>query len=92
MPVVIKLGSNVATDESGALRDDVLESICDQIAELHEAGDDVVIVTSGAIARGMQVLGLAGAPDARWPSCRRPRPSGRASSTASTTSCCARTA
>ncbi len=27
MSVVIKIGSNVATDESGAMRDDVVESI-----------------------------------------------------------------
>ncbi|MGH2906010.1 MAG: glutamate 5-kinase [Solirubrobacterales bacterium] len=60
--VVIKIGSNVATDESGATRDEVLESICAQAAELHKSGTDVVLVTSGAISRGIQLLGLAARP------------------------------
>ena len=64
MPVVIKVGSNVATDESGATRDAVLESIVRQAAELHKSGSDVVLVTSGAISRGIQLLDLPGRPTA----------------------------
>lgn len=64
MSVVIKIGSNVATDESGAMRDDVVESIVNQAAELHKSGTDVVMVTSGAISRGIQLLGLPGRPTA----------------------------
>lgn len=64
MPVVIKIGSNVATDEQGALRETVLESIVAQAAELHKSGTDVVMVTSGAISRGIQLLGLPGRPTA----------------------------
>lgn len=64
MPVVIKIGSNVATDEHGATRDVVLESICAQAAELHKSGTDVVLVTSGAISRGIQLLGLPARPTA----------------------------
>ncbi len=64
MPVVIKVGSNVATDESGAMRDAVVESIVSQAAELHKSGTDVVLVTSGAISRGIQLLGLPGRPTA----------------------------
>jgi glutamate 5-kinase len=64
MPVVIKVGSNVATDESGAMRDGVVESIVRQAAELHKSGTDVVLVTSGAISRGIQLLGLPGRPTA----------------------------
>lgn len=64
MPVVIKVGSNVATDEHGGLRETVLESIVAQAAELHNSGTDVVLVTSGAISRGIQLLGLAGRPTA----------------------------
>jgi glutamate 5-kinase len=65
MPVVvIKVGSNVATDESGALREPVLESIVAQASELHKRGTDVVMVTSGAISRGIQLLGLPGRPTA----------------------------
>jgi glutamate 5-kinase len=56
-PIVIKLGSSVVADDAGAVRDDVLTAICDQVAVLHHAGREVVIVTSGAIARGLEVLG-----------------------------------
>jgi glutamate 5-kinase len=61
---VVKLGSNIVAHDDGTLRADVLEHICAEIAERHVAGDDVVVVTSGAIARGVEVMGLAGRPAA----------------------------
>lgn len=64
MTVVIKAGSNVVADSSGKLRDDALRSICAQVAELRKSGQDVVIVSSGAIARGMRMLGLIARPNA----------------------------
>lgn len=64
MPVVIKVGSNVATDEGGAIRDEIVASIVGQAVELHKSGTSVVLVTSGAISRGIQLLGLAGRPSA----------------------------
>src|SRR3954452_346503 len=60
--VVIKLGSSIVADDAGALRRDVLERICAQVAASHEAGDGVVMVSSGAIARGMEVMGLVARP------------------------------
>ncbi len=56
--VVVKLGSSIVADEAGELRTDVLEALCDEVATRHEAGDDVVLVTSGAIARGMRLMQL----------------------------------
>lgn len=56
--VVIKLGSSIVCDDAGQPRRDVLEHVCDEAAALHATGRDVVIVTSGAIARGMGVMGL----------------------------------
>jgi glutamate 5-kinase len=56
--VVVKLGSSVVAEASGDLRPGVLERICDEVAALHGQGVDVVIVTSGAIARGMRLLEL----------------------------------
>ncbi|MGH2870882.1 MAG: glutamate 5-kinase [Solirubrobacteraceae bacterium] len=56
--LVIKLGSSLVADERGAVRADVLERICDEVARLHRAGEQVVVVTSGAIARGMGAMGL----------------------------------
>ena len=38
--------------------------VCDQVAERHRAGDDVVVVTSGAIARGMRLMELPMRPTA----------------------------
>ena len=37
---------------------DVLGRICDELAALHRAGHEVVVVTSGAIAHGMGVMQL----------------------------------
>ena len=55
---VIKLGSSIVADDDGELRATVIERICAQAAVRHRAGDDVVLVTSGAIARGMRVMEL----------------------------------
>src|SRR3984885_9939659 len=56
--VVVKLGSSIVADDRGEVRTDVLSRICDELAELHRAGREPVIVTSGAIARGMGVMAL----------------------------------
>jgi glutamate 5-kinase len=56
--VVVKLGSSLVADERGDVRIDVLAPLCDQLAELHRAGTPLVVVTSGAIARGMGVMAL----------------------------------
>jgi glutamate 5-kinase len=55
---VVKLGSSIVAEDSGALRGDVLGRVCDQVAARHAAGDEVVVVTSGAIAHGMRVMAL----------------------------------
>jgi glutamate 5-kinase len=55
---VVKLGSSNVADDSGELRADVLTRVCDEVAARHAAGDELVIVTSGAIARGMRVMEL----------------------------------
>jgi glutamate 5-kinase len=56
--LVVKLGSSIVVDERGEVRADALGRICDEVAELHRAGRSVIVVTSGAIARGMGVMGL----------------------------------
>ncbi len=61
---VVKLGSSIVAQDSGAVRADVLAHVCDEVAARNAAGDDVVIVTSGAIARGMQIMSLPGRPTA----------------------------
>jgi glutamate 5-kinase len=64
MTVVAKLGSSIVAGEGGELRGDVLDRVCAQVAELHAGGENVVLVTSGAIARGMRALELGGRPSA----------------------------
>lgn len=61
---VIKLGSAIVATDEGELRAELLAQICGAVAAARGAGDDVVIVTSGAIARGTRVLGLATRPTA----------------------------
>lgn len=60
--VVIKIGSRVLTDCSGALDMVVIGRICDEIAMLRSRGLQVVVVSSGAIAAGRSELGLADRP------------------------------
>jgi glutamate 5-kinase len=62
--VVIKLGSSIVAEDGGELRAEVLARICEAVAGLHRNGDEVVMVSSGAIARGMRVLGLGSRPAA----------------------------
>lgn len=61
---VIKLGSGIVAHEDGALRSGTLATICSEVAAARARGDDVVVVSSGAIARGIQMLGLDGRPSA----------------------------
>ncbi|MGZ4192274.1 MAG: amino acid kinase family protein, partial [Solirubrobacteraceae bacterium] len=57
-PLVVKLGSSIVADDHGSVREDLLGRICDEVAELHRGGRSPIIVTSGAIARGMGVMEL----------------------------------
>jgi glutamate 5-kinase len=61
---VIKLGSAIVATDEGELRADLLARICSAVAAARAGGDEVAIVTSGAIARGTRVLGLTARPTA----------------------------
>ena len=56
--VVVKLGSSVVADGDGEPRTEVLAGVCDALAGVHREGGEVIVVTSGAIARGMRVMEL----------------------------------
>jgi glutamate 5-kinase len=58
MTLVVKLGSSIVAADDGELRADVLDSVCEQVAGLERGGERVVMVTSGAIARGMRLMEL----------------------------------
>ena len=64
MVCVVKLGSTLVADERGDVRESVLREICRQVAELCAAGHSPALVTSGAIARGMRLMGMPVRPSA----------------------------
>jgi glutamate 5-kinase len=64
MTLVVKLGSSIVAADDGELRADVLDSVCEQVSELEQDGERVVMVTSGAIARGMRLMGMTARPRA----------------------------
>jgi glutamate 5-kinase len=64
MTLVVKLGSSIVAADDGSLRADVLDSVCGQVASLEREGERVVMVTSGAIARGMRLMQLPARPRA----------------------------
>ncbi|MBV1900793.1 MAG: glutamate 5-kinase [Kordiimonadaceae bacterium] len=55
--IVIKIGSSLLVDATGALNQNWLESVAADIVALRTAGKKIVIVSSGAIALGRDVLG-----------------------------------
>lgn len=60
--LVAKIGSSTLVDSCGAPDRAFIERLCDQVAELMEAGWQVVVVSSGAAAAGMERLGLGARP------------------------------
>src|SRR3954462_11709163 len=62
MTLVVKLGSSIVAADDGELRTDVLDSVCAQVSDLEQGGERVVMVTSGAIARGVRLLELPARP------------------------------
>jgi glutamate 5-kinase len=55
--IVVKVGSSLVTNQGAGLDLDALANWARQIAELNLSGHEVVLVSSGAIAEGMQRLG-----------------------------------
>jgi glutamate 5-kinase len=59
--LVLKIGSALLVeDRTGHIRSAWLQALADDVAECRRAGQEVVIVTSGAIAAGKRLLGLVG--------------------------------
>src|SRR3546814_5057664 len=57
--LIVKIGSALLVDEAtGAVRQDWLDALADDIAALRAAGCEVLVVSSGAIAVGRGHLGL----------------------------------
>ena len=56
--LVVKIGSSLLVDAAGAVRSDWLAGMVADIAERRQQGQQIVIVSSGAIALGARRLGL----------------------------------
>jgi len=56
--VVVKVGTSSITDDDGALDPAAIAKVCAEIVGLREAGHDVVLVSSAAIAAGLPALGM----------------------------------
>lgn len=56
--IVVKVGSSLLVEKTGGLKEAWLKALVDDIAALHKAGADILVVSSGAIAMGRGVLKL----------------------------------
>ena len=56
--LVVKIGSSLLVEAGTGLRQEWLSSLADDLARHRAAGDEVIIVTSGAIAMGRAALGI----------------------------------
>lgn len=56
--IVIKIGSNILTYTKGGLNQKRINSIAKEVSEICNSGNDVIIVSSGAVAAGLKKLGF----------------------------------
>ena len=63
--VVVKIGASLlAAEESGAFS---LDGLAEQVSSLIKDGREVIIISSGAIAKGMRVMKLRARPTPGFP-------------------------
>ncbi|WP_440952559.1 glutamate 5-kinase [Methanococcoides sp. FTZ1] len=56
--IVIKLGTTSISREDGSLNTEFMEKVASQVSELHNAGKQVILVSSGSIGIGIEILNL----------------------------------
>ena len=56
--IAVKIGSNVLARKDGTPDVTRMSALVDQIAELHKAGVEVILISSGAVASGRSVFFL----------------------------------
>ncbi len=56
--MVVKVGSGVVAYPNGGLREEVVSQLAMDLADLQSQGKEVILVSSGAVAAGMGVLGF----------------------------------
>lgn len=60
--IVIKVGSRVLVDDQGRPRQEKIRQLTAEISDLRKQGYEIILVTSGAIAAGVQTLGWSERP------------------------------
>jgi glutamate 5-kinase len=60
--IVVKIGTSSLTDERGGVDDAAIAKLSAEVAEVRAAGDEVVVVSSGAVAAGVAALGFDARP------------------------------
>ena len=60
--VVVKIGSSSLTTQGGLIDADAINRVVSQIADLRRSGHPAVLVSSGAVAAGLPVLGVVERP------------------------------
>lgn len=59
MRAVVKIGTSSLTSPTGEIDRGAIAKLCGEVAASRAAGHEIVVVTSGAIAAGLPVLGFA---------------------------------
>ena len=62
MRIVIKIGTSTLAHENGRLNIRRVEELCKVMSDLKNAGNEIILVSSGAIGMGVGKLGLCGKP------------------------------
>lgn len=60
--VVVKVGTSTITHKNGKLNIRRMDLLCRELADLHNGGKDVLLVTSGAVGAGMGRTGMTEKP------------------------------
>lgn len=59
MRIVVKLGSSSLTDRHGTIDGSAIAKTAGEVARARSAGHEVILVSSGAVAAGLPVLGIS---------------------------------
>ena len=62
MRIVIKIGTSTLTHPNGSMNVRRIENLCKIISDIKNAGNEVIMVSSGAIAMGISKLNLSEKP------------------------------
>ena len=63
MRIVVKVGTSTLAHQGGRLNIRRVELLCKVLSDLKNAGNEILLVSSGAIGMGVGKLGLAGRPE-----------------------------